>query len=84
MTGEIPTPEAVSGFVDEVTEAARGGQLARWEGAICPHVIGLSEPHNAYIARTIDAVAEAVGARSGSPDCAVNLLVALVPDPARS
>ncbi len=81
VTGERETERAVDDFVRDIGEETSEGQLARWEGAVCPHVTGLREAHNGYIAGTIAAVAEAVGAEAGEAGCDVNLVVIINADP---
>lgn len=81
VTGERETERAVDGFVRDIGEETAEGQLARWEGAVCPHVTGLRDEHNGYIAGTITTVAEAVGAEVGEAGCNVNLVVIINADP---
>ncbi|MCA1748543.1 MAG: hypothetical protein LC634_03080, partial [Sphingomonadales bacterium] len=81
VTGERPSAEAVRDFIRDVGREAPGDQLARWDRAVCPYVTGLRDPHNAYIAETITALAQAVGAEPGGEGCAVNLVLIVNAEP---
>jgi len=75
VTGEALPDEAVYEFIRDIGEETSEGQLARWEGPICPYVTGLRDGHNRYVADTISAVAVAVGVQPADDECAVNLVV---------
>ena len=67
-------------FVGALTEAPIGGQLSRFDWAVCPAAVGLSPAQNALIVDRIRRVAEAAGAPLGKADCRPNALLIVAPD----
>src|SRR4249919_836986 len=55
ITVQGRTEQAVERFVRAVTQNDRGRQLTRWNGHICPKVLGLDPGHSAFIVNRINA-----------------------------
>lgn len=83
VTGEALPDEAVYDFIRDIGQEAAEGQLARWDGPICPYVTGLRDEHNHYVADTIAAVAVAVGVQPANDECTINLVVIANSEPNR-
>jgi hypothetical protein len=67
--------DAVRAFIEEVGEAPRGHNLARWDRKVC---VGVMNVTGAYAQRLIDqvsAVALAIGLDIGEPGCKANVLI---------
>lgn len=78
----VAQDDAVLGdFVRAIGSEADSGQLARWQGSICPQVIGMREEFNAYVRGTIRSVADLAGARVGGDGCRHNVLVVMTDNP---
>jgi hypothetical protein len=74
------TAEAVERFVGELTQTERGKQIARWNGRICPKVLGVSAPQASYVVNRIVAVARSVNISVGSGNCRGNIIIVLTDD----
>jgi len=80
VTGKLPMTE------EKAREAIRrmsrpvDGQLARFKEAVCPSVIGFQPQYEAFVAKRIREVAEAVGAGAAEEGCVVNFNVVVVDD----
>lgn len=67
-------------FVDSLTDAPIGGQLSRFDWAVCPVAVGLPEPQNRAVADRMRLVAGAAGIRLAKPGCRPNALVIVADD----
>lgn len=65
-------------FVDALTEAPIGGQISRFDWAVCPAAMGLPEHQNRAVAERMRRVAEAAGIRLGRADCRPNAILIAV------
>ena len=72
---------AVTDFVRRNAAPTRRGRLARWEGRVCPGVVGLPERYGSYIADRIAAEAVALGLDVGEPGCTPDILVLVTDRP---
>ncbi|MCA1748544.1 MAG: hypothetical protein ABR601_03680 [Parasphingopyxis sp.] len=83
VTGPPTSAEAIPNFVESVGARTVEGHVARWNSAVCPQVTGLREELNNYIAQTVTAIADAVGARAGGEGCDPNLVVVFMAQPSQ-
>ncbi|MEQ9663541.1 MAG: hypothetical protein RLN87_13460 [Parasphingopyxis sp.] len=82
VTGAPSNPQAVADFVGAISSRTSDGHIARWNSPLCPRVTGLRDELNGYIAQTVTAIAEAVGARTGSDGCDPNAIIVFMREPA--
>lgn len=67
--------EAVQSFVEEVGDAQRDQNLARWDRRVCIGVVNLNARYAQALVDQVSAVAMAVGLRPGEPGCRPNVLI---------
>lgn len=65
----------IGAFVDALTRTRIGGQLSRFDWAVCPAAVGLPEAQNAAVVDRMRKVAEAAGIRTAPAVCTPNALV---------
>jgi hypothetical protein len=70
----------VGDFVIALTDVPMSGQISRFDWAVCPNVVGLSDRQNALAADRMRQVAEAAGIRVGKAGCKGNILVMVADD----
>lgn len=70
----------VSSFVKALTDVPMSGQISRFDWAVCPNVVGLSDRQNGVAAQRIRQVAEAAGITLGKPGCTGNVLLLVTDD----
>lgn len=80
VTGKHGFDRQVRDFVAALAQGPARGQLSRFELEVCPLTVGLLPAHNVAVSRRMRQVAKGVGMTVGSPKCAPNVLVAVVPD----
>lgn len=80
VTGTRTTESEIADFVDAFTVAPVGGQLSRFEWAVCPLAVGLLPEQKRAVAERIRAVARAAGIRVAGSKCVPNVLVIVTPD----
>jgi len=80
VTGTRTTDEEIADFVDAFTVAPIGGQLSRFEWAVCPVASGVAPALKPVVADRIRAVARAAGVRVAKAKCLPNVLVIVTPD----
>ena len=68
----------IQSFVKALTPAPVGGQLARYDEAVCPAAVGLSDRQNDEVRSRMELVANAVGIGVAKAGCAPNALVIVV------
>jgi hypothetical protein len=68
-------------FVRDHGAASRWGRIAYWRDPVCPLVVGLSSPFNAFVSRRIRDVAASVKARVGRDACRPNVIVIFTSEP---
>jgi hypothetical protein len=62
----------------------RTGQISRWDAPVCPVTRGLQPRYDHYVSQTIVAIAQAVGAPSGTArHCSINIQILFTKDPQR-
>ena len=62
-------------FVQALTDADRTRQLARWDRAICPRIVGVDEGQAVLIKQNIARVAESLGLRAYAKGCRTSMLI---------
>tara|TARA_B100000678_G_scaffold31743_1_gene23470 strand:- start:45 stop:857 length:813 start_codon:yes stop_codon:yes gene_type:complete len=67
--------EALQEFVQALTDADRTRQLARWNRAICPSIVGVDEGQAALIEQNIARVAESLGLQAYPQGCPTTMLI---------
>jgi hypothetical protein len=72
--------EVIDNFMQAVTPAHVGGQLSRFETAVCPAATGLSDAQNRRVTERLRAVAEAAGIPLAPHNCGPNALLIVVGD----
>lgn len=73
--------EMIRAFVGEVSvEQQAEGQIARWDGTICPQIAGLQARHAQFIADRLSQRAYQIGLVPGGPNCRANVLIFVTPD----
>lgn len=80
VTGNPDMEGQVRDFVGALTQAPPGGQIARFEEAVCPAAVGLPPAQKEEVAARLRRIAQTIGLRVGGPRCYVNLLVVVTPD----
>ena len=67
-------------FIGALADTPPGGQLSRFEWAVCPAAVGLAERHNRAIAERMRKVAAAAGIPLAGRNCRPNALVIVARD----
>lgn len=80
VQGQRDVERRINDFVRVLTDTPMSGQISRFDWAVCPTVVGLSERQNAEAAERMRAVAQAAGMRVGNPGCKANVLVVVADD----
>jgi hypothetical protein len=75
------TEEEVARFVAALTQARGAEQIARWNGRICPTLLGLEPGQASYVRERIAEAARAVRIRVGPPRCPANIVIVVTADP---
>ena len=70
----------VSSFIRALTDVSLSGQISRFDWAVCPAVLGLSDRQNDTAAERMRAVADAAGIPVAKPNCKANVLVVVTTD----
>ena len=68
--------QALDDYIEELTESPHG-QIARWNGEICPRALGLSPSQNAYLAGAVADVAREVRIPVERGACRANILIVI-------
>ena len=80
VTGQKDSKEAIDQFVRSLTPAPSGGQLSRFEHAVCPAVFGLGTAQAQAVQQRIRLVAKSVGIAVGGDRCPANVLLLVTSD----
>jgi hypothetical protein len=75
VTGTRDMERQVRDFVGALTQAPSGGQLSRFEAAICPTVVGVSPGQKQAIVARMKRIAGAAGIAVGGESCTPNVLL---------
>jgi hypothetical protein len=73
-------PAQMRNFVRELAEPGKNDQLSRWDGRVCPGVVGVGAQAAQALIDRIVMRAFAVGLDGGRPGCRANVLVIVTPD----
>jgi hypothetical protein len=79
---EARPEQALRDFVEALTDPGRTRQLARWNGEICPAVIGIEPAQAEFMQGRIAEVATALRLRARRVGCQPTMLVLVTPDAA--
>lgn len=80
VQGRRDVQRRVDEFVNALTDIPRTGQISRFDWAVCPKAVGLTDRQNNAVAERMRAVATAVGIRVDQPSCKANVLVLVTDD----
>jgi hypothetical protein len=67
--------QALRNFVAAMTDPRRSRQIARWNGEICPTVVGVDARQAAFMARRIGEIAVSLRLRARSEGCLTTMLI---------
>jgi hypothetical protein len=73
-------PAQMREFVRQLAEPGKENQLSRWDGKVCPGVVGARRPAAQALVDRIAARAVSVGLQAGAPGCRANVLVIITPN----
>ncbi|HEU5482017.1 MAG TPA: hypothetical protein VFU80_02835, partial [Sphingomicrobium sp.] len=80
VTGRLR--EALTRFVQRLTQAGPTDQVARWKDEICPEVYGIAENQARFVRDRIGEVAKGLRLRVGRTDCPATMYVVVTPNAA--
>lgn len=80
VEGRRSAKQAIHDFVAATTPAPVGGQLVRFQDAVCPAATGLPESQNRQIVARLREVGGAIGLELAPEPCGPNALVIVVDD----
>ncbi len=84
VTGTKTTKDAIADFIQTTIATPKGGkyqgQYARFSGAVCPKVVGLSEENRKQVEQRMRGVAMAADMKVAGEGCAPNVYVMVVAD----
>lgn len=80
VTGTRDSEREVADFVNVLTPPPIGGQLSRFNWAVCPVAAGMAPSQKPTVARRIRSVAKAAGIPVAGEKCTPNLVVIVTPD----
>jgi hypothetical protein len=72
--------QTIRDFVGALTPAPIGGQLSRFDWAVCPAAVGLGGAQDAAVVERMRKVAQAAGVRTAKPGCKPNALLFVTRD----
>jgi hypothetical protein len=75
------TDEEIDRFVETLTQTRGAEQIARWNGQICPRVLGLEPGQAAYVVTRISAIARDLRIQVGGRGCPGNIIIVVTADP---
>jgi hypothetical protein len=75
------TEAEIDRFVEALTQARWSGQIARWNGQICPRALGLEPGQAAYVVARISAAARDLRLQVGGRGCPGNIIIVVTADP---
>jgi len=74
------TAEALDTFIEQVTQARQGRQIARWDRRICIRTLGLDAAHNSYVVSGIAHVAKTLKIGISPSPCRGDVVVIFTND----
>jgi hypothetical protein len=80
VTGNADVERQLTDFVGALTQAPGGGQLSRFETAVCPTVVGIPPAQKDAVVARIRVVAKAAGLAVGGRSCVPNVLLVVTGD----
>lgn len=80
VTGNADVERQLTDFVGALTQPPNGGQLARFERAICPTVVGAPPAQKDAVVARIRVVARAAGLAVDGSNCVPNVILVVTAD----
>jgi hypothetical protein len=80
VTGNADVERQLADFVGALTQVPNGGQLSRFETAVCPTVVGVSPTRKDAVVGRMKVVARAAGLAVGGSGCVPNVLLVVTGD----
>ena len=80
VTGNANVERQLTDFVGALTQTPGGGQLSRFESAVCPTAVGVSSTQKAAVIARMKVVAKAAGLAVGGSSCVPNVLLVVTAD----
>lgn len=80
VTGIADVERQLTDFVGALTQVPNGGQLSRFETAVCPTVVGIPPAQKDAVVARIRVVAKAAGLAVGGRSCVPNVLLVVTAD----
>lgn len=80
VTGQRPTEERATAFVEEVAAPPRGRGLARWDRALCVGAANIDARYAQFMIDRVSAIALDLGLEIGEPGCRPNVMIAASTD----
>ena len=80
VQGDRDRDAQITHFVNSLTPAPVGGQLARYEHPICPSAIGLRDRQRSFVVNRMRSVAKAAGLPLARPGCDPNAILIVTAD----
>jgi hypothetical protein len=73
-------PAQMRDFVRQLAETGKQDQMSRWDGKVCPGVVGVQTAAAQALIDQIALRAISIGLEAGRPGCRANVLVIVTPD----
>ncbi|HEX3677043.1 MAG TPA: hypothetical protein VHU79_06610 [Sphingomicrobium sp.] len=73
--------QAISGFVQRLTQSGPTDQIARWKDEVCPLVLGIDPSEARFMEQRIGELARTVRLRAGGSSCLTTMAVVITSDP---
>ncbi|PZU09539.1 hypothetical protein [Sphingomonas sp.] len=77
------TQTIIDSFIDDVADISGERQIPRWEGSICPGIVGLEAAQAEYVNSRIGAAVQGVGLRLDREGCDPSIFVIFTSGPER-
>jgi len=79
VTGHVK--DALRNFVQSLSKEGPTGQIARWDGYICPTVVGIDPGQAQFMEQRILQVGHSLRLRPGGSGCITSLIIVITPAP---
>lgn len=73
--------QAISDFVQRLTQSGPTDQIAHWKDEVCPLVLGIDPSEAQFMEQKIDELARTVRLRAGASSCLTTMAVVITPAP---
>lgn len=75
-------PAQMRNFVRQLAEPGKADTLSRWDGKVCPGVVGVQTPAAQALIDQVALRALSIGLQAGRPGCRANVLIIVTPNAA--